>query len=171
MYKQYAWYLDPNSSDSTAILLTRLLYCTKCQSQKREILQRNTYKILPSVNQVIYTLDTVCEPNIMILAQVVLQIFCSQDSICLHCKSWKKIGKSDIIPQWQVRSTKFLIDLIEIQKIALSTLKISEKGKKQNYLHYPPLIDVWRFPYDVWLGFHITSSFSMIFEKRLWYCS
>ena len=33
------------------------------------------------VNQVIYTLDTICDPNIMTLAQVVLEIFCSQSSI------------------------------------------------------------------------------------------
>ena len=38
---------------------------------------------LPKVNQVIYTLDTICEPNIMILAQAVLQIFCWQGSIGL----------------------------------------------------------------------------------------
>ena len=38
----------------------------------------NIYRILPKVKQVIYTLDTICEPNIMILDQVVLQIFCSQ---------------------------------------------------------------------------------------------
>ena len=31
--------------------------------------------------QVIYTLDPICDPNIMTLAQVVLEIFCSQDSI------------------------------------------------------------------------------------------
>ena len=30
------------------------------------------YRILPKVNQVIYTLDTICMPNIMILAQTVL---------------------------------------------------------------------------------------------------
>ena len=35
------------------------------------------------INQVIYTLDTICEPNIMTLDQVVLKIFCSQGSIGL----------------------------------------------------------------------------------------
>ena len=34
------------------------------------------YRILPNVNQVIYTMATVYMPNIMILAQAVLQIFC-----------------------------------------------------------------------------------------------
>ena len=36
---------------------------------------------MPKVNQVMYTLDTICEPNIMILAHMVLEIFCSQSSI------------------------------------------------------------------------------------------
>ena len=35
-----------------------------------------SYRILPKVNQVIYALDTICVPNIMILAQAVLQLFC-----------------------------------------------------------------------------------------------
>ena len=55
--------------------LPRLLYFTKCQSQKREIIKPNIYRILPKLNQVIYTLDTICESNIMILAQANLQIF------------------------------------------------------------------------------------------------
>ena len=33
------------------------------------------------VNQVIYTIDTICDSNIMTPAQAVLNIFCSQDSI------------------------------------------------------------------------------------------
>ena len=36
---------------------------------KRDIIQPNINRILPKVNQVIYTLDTIYEPNIMILAQ------------------------------------------------------------------------------------------------------
>ena len=35
-------------------------------------------KISQNVNQVIYTLGTICEPNIMILAQAFLEIICSQ---------------------------------------------------------------------------------------------
>ena len=34
------------------------------------------YRILLKVNQVIYILDIICMPNIMIEAQEVLQIFC-----------------------------------------------------------------------------------------------
>ena len=45
-------------------------------SRKREIIQPNIYRISPKGNQVIYALDTICEPNIMILARAVLQIFC-----------------------------------------------------------------------------------------------
>ena len=70
----------------------------KCQSQKREIIQPHIYKILPKVNQVIYTLDKMYMPNIIILAQAFLQIFCSQGSIGLQCKSRKR----GITLQWQV---------------------------------------------------------------------
>ena len=72
------------------ILFTRMLYYTKCRSRKREIIQSNIYRILPKVNQVIYTLDTICEPNIIVLTQAVLQIFCSKVSIGLQCKSRKR---------------------------------------------------------------------------------
>ena len=77
--------LDPSSSGSPDILFTRLLYYTKCQSRKREIIQSNIHRILPNVNQVIQ------EPDIMILAQAVLQIFCSQCSTSLQCKSRKRV--------------------------------------------------------------------------------
>ena len=60
------------------------------QSRKREIIQPNIYRILSKVNQVINILDTICEPNIMFLAQVVLQIFCWQGSIGLQMKSWNR---------------------------------------------------------------------------------
>ena len=59
-------------------VFTMLLSHTKQQSRMGELIQSNIYRILPNVNQVIYTLDTTCIPNIMILAQAVLQIFCSQ---------------------------------------------------------------------------------------------
>ena len=67
-----------------------LLYYTKCQSQKREIIQSNIYRILPHVNQVIYSFGTICEPNIMILAQAVLEIFCSQGPLWVKCLSLKR---------------------------------------------------------------------------------
>ena len=78
-----------SSSGSLDILFTRLLYSAKCQSQKREIIQPNIYRILPKVNQVMYTLATICEPNIMILAQAVLELFCSQGPLWVECLSPK----------------------------------------------------------------------------------
>ena len=39
-----------------------------------------------NVNQVIHTLNTICMPNIMTLAQAVLQTFCSQGSIGVYTK-------------------------------------------------------------------------------------
>ena len=62
----------------------------QCISQKREIIQPNIYRILPKVNKVIYTLNTICVPNSMILAQAVLQLFCWQGSIGLQCISRKR---------------------------------------------------------------------------------
>ena len=56
---------------------------------KREIIHSNIYKILPKVNQVIYTLDTICMPN-MTLAQAVLQIFSSQGPLWVKCLSLKR---------------------------------------------------------------------------------
>ena len=47
---------------------------TRGQSRKRGIIQSNIYGNLPKVNQIIYTLDSICVPNIMILAQAVFQI-------------------------------------------------------------------------------------------------
>ena len=69
---------------------TTLLYYTKCQSRKRRIIQSNNFGTLPKVNQVIYTLGRICEQSIMILAQAVLEIFCSQGSIGLQRESRKK---------------------------------------------------------------------------------
>ena len=90
MCKLQAWYHDPSSSGSPDILLTKLLYYTKCQSRKREIIQPNIYRILPKVNQLIYTMATVYMPNIMILAQAIIQIFCWQGFIGLQCVSRKR---------------------------------------------------------------------------------
>ena len=57
---------------------------------EREIIQPNSDRILPKVNQVIYTLDSICEPDIIILAQAALQILCWQGSIGLQYKSRKR---------------------------------------------------------------------------------
>ena len=42
---------------------------SRCQSRKMGIIQSNIYRNLSKVNQVIYTLDAIGVPNIMILAQ------------------------------------------------------------------------------------------------------
>ena len=47
-------------------------------------------KNFAKVNQVMYMLDTNCEPNIMILAQAVLEIFCSQGPLWVKCLSLKR---------------------------------------------------------------------------------
>ena len=96
---QVIYIMYPNSTPDIMVLdqtvlqvfvFTRLLYYTKCQSRKREIIQSNIYRILPKVNQVIYTLDTICMPNIMTLTQAVLQIFCSQCLLWVKCLSPKR---------------------------------------------------------------------------------
>ena len=66
----------------------RLAYNKK--KLKREIIQSWSLRILPTVNQVIYTLDTICDLNIMTLALAVLEIFCSQASIDLLCNKMVK---------------------------------------------------------------------------------
>ena len=80
-----------------------LLY--KTPNSEREIIQANINRILSKDNQVIYTLDTICEPDIMILAQAVLHIhvFCCQRSIGLQCKSRKRGQRRGITLQLQVR--------------------------------------------------------------------
>ena len=49
------------------------------EKSKRVINQSLIHRVLLKVKQVIYTLDTICDSNIMTLAQAVLEIF--QDTI------------------------------------------------------------------------------------------
>ena len=58
--------------------------------QKRKRIHSNIYRILPEVNQVIYTLDTICMPNIITLAQAVLQIFCPLGPLWVNWPSPKR---------------------------------------------------------------------------------
>ena len=88
--KQYAWYRDPSSSSSPDILLTSCFTIQNALSLKREIIQPNIYRILPKLNQVIYTLDTICMPKIMIIAQAVLQVFCWQGPVWVKFLSMKR---------------------------------------------------------------------------------
>ena len=69
------------------------IFCVACphkmtKSEKGD--NSNIYRILPKVNQVIYTLDTFCMPNIMTLAQAILEIFCSQCPLWVKCVSEKR---------------------------------------------------------------------------------
>ena len=57
------------------------------------MIQSNIYRILPKVTPVINSLYTICEPNIMTLAQAVLVIFCSQSSIGLQWESRTNVEK------------------------------------------------------------------------------
>ena len=71
----------PNSMSLAQLVLQ--LFCSQGFSivtmhLKRGITRSNNFEILSKVHQVIYTLDPNCTPNIMSLAHIVLQIFCSQ---------------------------------------------------------------------------------------------
>ena len=100
------WYHAPSRSGSPDILFARLRYCTKCQIGKgRQFSQ--IFTNLPNVNQVIYTPDTICVPNIMILAQAVLQIFCSQGPKWVKCLSLKR----EII-QWNIDRTLWKVNQV-----------------------------------------------------------
>ena len=96
----------PNSTPDIKILAEEVLqiFCwqgcftiQKCQSRKREIIQPNVYGMLPKLNQVIYTLDTICMPKNMIIAQAVLQVFCWQGPVWVKFLSMeRKIVQSNI---------------------------------------------------------------------------
>ena len=109
--KLYVWYHDPNSSGSPDILFTRLLYYTKWLSRKREIIQSNIYRILPKVNQVIHTLGTICKPNVMTLAQAVLQVFCLQGPLWVKCLSPKRgiIQSNFVRILWKVNQVIYIM--------------------------------------------------------------
>ena len=44
----------------------------------------------PKVNQVVYSLDTIYEPNIVILVQSILQILCSHGPLWAKCQNQKR---------------------------------------------------------------------------------
>ena len=78
----YAWYHDPSSKGSPVILFKRLLYCTTYQSRIWEKIHPNTYRIWPKVNQVIFTLDTICMP---IIIRIIAQGFSRYFSLWIDC--------------------------------------------------------------------------------------
>ena len=73
-----------------------------CLSLKRGIIQSNIHRILRENNHIIYIMNSNCVPDIMILAQAVLQVLCKQVSIGLQCKSRKR----GLTPQHHVRTRK-----------------------------------------------------------------
>ena len=103
--KLYAWYHDPSSCGSPDILFTRLVYYPKCQSRKREIIQSNSFGILPKLNRLTTSwTQSVSQICIMNLAQEVLEIFCSQRFIGWQWKSRKNVEK------WHNSRTKNLTE-------------------------------------------------------------
>ena len=95
----YGKYYEPSSSGGVLqIFCSQDPLWIKCLSLKRRIIQSNVYKILPKVNQAIYNSDTICMPNIIILAQAVLHIFCSQGPLWVKCSSEKG---NNSVKYWQ----------------------------------------------------------------------
>ena len=88
----------PNCMPDIMILAQVVLqiFCSQCcfttqndKVWKGRLFSQIFREFLPKVYQVIYTLDTICELNIMSLAQAVLQIFCSQGPLWVKCLSKK----------------------------------------------------------------------------------
>ena len=75
-------YHDSSSSGSEDIFFTSFQWVI-IRITEREVIQSWSKRILPNVNQVNYTLDTIYNLNTMALAQAVFEIFCSQAYIGL----------------------------------------------------------------------------------------
>ena len=75
-------YHDPSLSGSWDILFITFHWLILRKTEKGDNSVMDLEK-LPKVNQVIYTLLTILDPNITTLAQAVLEIFFSQGSIGL----------------------------------------------------------------------------------------
>ena len=93
----------PNYMPNIMILTQKVLqiFCSQCcfTTQNAKVgkggsLSQIFTEFCQKANQIIYTLDTICEPKIMILAQAVLGLFCSQGSIGLQWESRKNIDKA-----------------------------------------------------------------------------
>ena len=109
---------------------------TRCQGQKRGIIQSNIYRILPKVNQVIYTVDTICVPTNMILAQILLQMFCWQGSIGLQ----SILKKREIIQPNIYRILPKVNQVIyTLDTICVSNIMILEQAVLQIFCWQGPL--------------------------------
>ena len=69
------------------ILWSQCPLLVKCLSLKKGIIHSNVHRILRKVNQVIYIMYPYCMPDVMILAQAVLQIFMSQGCVTMQSAS------------------------------------------------------------------------------------
>ena len=72
------------------IFMSQDCFTLQSQIRTRDIIRPNIYRTLPNVNQVINILDANCTPNIMILAQAVIQIFWSQNPLSVKRLSLKR---------------------------------------------------------------------------------
>ena len=91
----------------------------ECLILKRGIIQSNIHRIFRKVNQVIYITYPKCMPNIMILAQAVLQIFMSQG--CFTIQN----AKDRIL--WKVYQVIYIMYpncMPDIMTLALAVLQI-----------------------------------------------
>ena len=80
-----------------------------CQSLKRGIIQSNIHRMFRKVNQVIYILYPNCMPNIIILAQAVLQIFMSKGCFTIqNAKDRHNSAKYRILPKVIRSSTPWI---------------------------------------------------------------
>ena len=76
------------------------------------MIQSFIYRILPKVNQIIYTLDTIYDSNIMTLAQAVLDIIRSQASVgLLQVKRKREIIQSWIYGILLIKVNQVIYDL------------------------------------------------------------
>ena len=103
--------MHPNSMPDMMILAWAVLhifcwqlYCTKFQHWKGETIQ--TIKFLPKVNQVICIMYPNSMPDIKILAQAVLQVFCWQDCFIVQNA---KVGKGRYFSQMLIEICQKLI--------------------------------------------------------------
>ena len=124
----YAKYHDTSSSGIPDILLTRFHRFTRRKSAKGDNSAKYSQNFT-KVNQVIYTLDTILVSYITILAQAVLQIFCSQGPLLVKCLSLRRgIIQSNIHRiLWKVNQIIYIMYpncMPDIMILAQAVLKI-----------------------------------------------
>ena len=110
------------------------------------------YRLMLNVNQVIYILDIICMPNIMIKAQGVLQIFCWQGPLWVKCLSLKRYVIQSSIHRtlWNVNQVIYIMfpnsmpDIVILAQAVLQmfcwqgcfTIQNAESEKEDNSATY-----------------------------------